>query len=244
MSSVGSRRQRACPSRRRAGCRPRRPRRRPSSSATSTSNPSRPTRRADDLGMIGAHRHPRDPGLPDPRQQVGRSLHRKPRADEGRRCAGQDQSRGDQQRRSPAQERQSSAPAAPLLRQGPGARRRSPPGRGRASRPHPPPRTSGRCAPPPSAVRSSDASARGDRAIVRLQGRAHHLGRVVDPRLDGPDGHAQGVRDLDRRHPQVVVQDQDGPLLRTQSSEGAVELVTVGHPAGRVADSRRPGGSP
>lgn len=65
-----------------------------------------------------------------------------------------------------------------------------------------------------------------------------------------PFGNAQGGRDLRERIPQVVVQDHDRPLLRSEPSKGLVKLVpsddTTGHigTAGRIGwddpDARRP----
>ena len=51
--------------------------------------------------------------------------------------------------------------------------------------------------------------------------------RVVEAGPRGPFGDAQGRRDLRERIPEVVVQDDDRPLLRCQPAEGVLELVPV-----------------
>ena len=63
--------------------------------------------------------------------------------------------------------------------------------------------------------------------------------RVVEAGPRGPFGNAQGRRDLRERIPQVVVQDDDRPLLRCQPAEGALELVPGGDGARHVRFERR-----
>ena len=48
----------------------------------------------------------------------------------------------------------------------------------------------------------------------RVQHSPQLTDRVVQPGPRGPDGDAQGLRDLRQRVPQVVVQDDDRPLFR------------------------------
>jgi hypothetical protein len=50
---------------------------------------------------------------------------------------------------------------------------------------------------------------------------------VVHSGLDGPDGNADSSRDLWQREAEVVVEDQDGPLLDGEPSKRALELVSV-----------------
>jgi hypothetical protein len=45
--------------------------------------------------------------------------------------------------------------------------------------------------------------------------------------LGGPDGDAKAVRYLGQREPEVVVEDEDGPLLDRQPAEATFELIAV-----------------
>ena len=61
----------------------------------------------------------------------------------------------------------------------------------------------------------------------------------MQARLHGPDREAQGRRDFGQRHPQVVVQDDDGATLLVESPEDGVDLVTFGDRGRHVRDGRR-----
>ena len=56
---------------------------------------------------------------------------------------------------------------------------------------------------------------------------------------DGPFGDVKGAGDLDRIEPQVMAQDQDGPLIRREAAEAAIEKVTI-EDALRVVRPDRP----
>ena len=49
----------------------------------------------------------------------------------------------------------------------------------------------------------------------------------------------EGLGDDRRGHPEVVVQDEHGSLVRTEATEAALELVAIGDVRGRVAGGRR-----
>ena len=53
------------------------------------------------------------------------------------------------------------------------------------------------------------------------------------------DRDAEGLGDGRNGHPDVVVEDQDGPLIGAQPPEAAFQLVAVGHQAREIADRRR-----
>ena len=65
--------------------------------------------------------------------------------------------------------------------------------------------------------------------------------RVVEAGPRGPVGDAQGLRDLRERIPQVVVEDDDRPLFRSQPAKGAFELVPGGDGARHVRFEARVG---
>ena len=67
--------------------------------------------------------------------------------------------------------------------------------------------------------------------------------RVMEAGPRGPFGNAQGLRDLRERIAQVVVQDDDRPLLRCQPAEGAFELVPGDDGARHVRFERGVGGN-
>ena len=50
----------------------------------------------------------------------------------------------------------------------------------------------------------------------------------------GPDGNAKGLRDLRQRIPQVVMEDDDGAVLRRQPAEGVLEGFAIGDGARRI----------
>ena len=50
----------------------------------------------------------------------------------------------------------------------------------------------------------------------------------------GPNGDAQGCRDLRQRIPEVVVEDDDRPLFRRQLAEGVIEVVSCGDGARHI----------
>ena len=50
--------------------------------------------------------------------------------------------------------------------------------------------------------------------IVRVEHGPQLTDRVVKAGPRGPDGHPEGRRDLRERIPQVVMEDDDGPMFR------------------------------
>ena len=59
----------------------------------------------------------------------------------------------------------------------------------------------------------------------------------------GPNGDAQGVGDLRQPVPEVVMEHDDRPLLRSETAERALELVPVRNGAGEIGIGRCVGGN-
>lgn len=62
----------------------------------------------------------------------------------------------------------------------------------------------------------------------------------MEARSSGPGGDAEQVGDLDEGQPEVVVQDEDRPLVDRDAPEGALQLVAVGD-SRTLVRGRRPG---
>jgi hypothetical protein len=62
---------------------------------------------------------------------------------------------------------------------------------------------------------------------VSREGRPYRRSRVEESGLGGPKWDPEVFGDLGNCHPEGVVEDEDGALLRRQTSEAAVQLVSV-----------------
>ena len=83
-------------------------------------------------------------------------------------------------------------------------------------------RARGRC-------RSSSLAPPGchGRSLVRFEGRAHRAVGVVEAGSNGPGRDAEGLGDLGRLEPEVVVEDEDRPLVVGEAAERTFQLVAV-----------------
>ena len=73
---------------------------------------------------------------------------------------------------------------------------------------------------------------------VRFEGGPQRVRGVVEPRLDGPEGHAELGGNLGERQAEVVVEDEDRALLQRQPPESALHRVTLEDGAVVVASRR------
>src|SRR5687767_9600759 len=73
----------------------------------------------------------------------------------------------------------------------------------------------------------------GDRRTGQ-HGRAQRASGVVKSRSGGPRRDAERLGNLDQGQPEVVVQDEDSPLVERDMSEGALDLVSVRELAARI----------
>ena len=71
-------------------------------------------------------------------------------------------------------------------------------------------------------------------ARIGVERGPHRLRRPVEARADGPGRDAQRVGGFVEGQAEVVVQDEDRPLVGIEAAEATLELVAVGDVEGRV----------
>ena len=73
-----------------------------------------------------------------------------------------------------------------------------------------------------------------ERTIVGVERGAEGRRAVADPRFHRPDRDAQRVGDLGVRQVEVVLEDEDRPLVERQPPEGAVDTIMLDVGAGGI----------